>query len=187
MGYYQCRFKMNKKANALPILIFIGLLILIVIIGMIVSFSVVVVDWSADEVVPVFSDLGVIGSTNFTEVAELTIAPVNSFVQSLGWIVGIIYMISLIVMIALAFAFRNFGSPWLIGLFFLLVIIIIMTSILLSNMYEDFYADTGDVGSRLREQTILSFFILESPAILAVIAFISGAIMFTGNREEGGV
>ena len=58
-------------------------------------------------------------------------------------------------------------------------------SMFISNIYEDFYSGTDDLATRMQEQTILSWMILYSPLIFAIIAFIAGAIMFSGGTEEG--
>ena len=76
------------------------------------------------------------------------------------------------------------GNKWLAGFFIACMFLLIITAIFVSNIYEDFYTGTDDVATRLQEHTMLSFLILQSPMIMAVIGFICGIIMFTGNPEE---
>ena len=86
---------------------------------------------------------------------------------------------------AFAMGFKNSPNKWLIGFYFLLMIMLIMGSILISNMYEEFYDSNDDLSTRLKEHTILSFMILYSPGIFTIIGFITGIILFSGiNREE---
>ena len=54
----------------------------------------------------------------------------------------------------------------------------------MSNMYQDIYTGDDDIATRLQEQTIMSFLILHSPFIMALIATIGGVIMF-GMKNTG--
>ena len=84
----------------------------------------------------------------------------------------------------LAFSMRGNPSGWLIGLYFLLVIILVILSIFMSNIYQDFYTGSGELETRLHEHGLMSYMILYSPMIFTVIAFITGIILFSGRQEE---
>lgn len=174
---------MRRKAQQ-GMIIFIGLIFLIVIVGFLLSVGGAVVDWVWDETVPHLTNIGVVGDANMTEIASYTIAPANTFVQNLSWVVGVIYVLMLIGSIGFAATMSFTPSKWLIGFYFALVLVLILGSIFMSNIYEDFYDDNGELGARLQEQGILSFMIIYSPAILTFIAFITGIVMFSGMREE---
>jgi len=174
----------NKRGNVASIIILIGLLFVLLIGGMILAFGGLVANWTADVVIPEISTLGQVGSSNLTEVAEYTIAPANTIVQSFTFMGGLLYAIGLIVCIGLAFAFRFTGNKWMAGLFIMMMVILIISSIFISNIYEDFYNGGGDVQTYLHEQVLLSYLILYAPVVFTVLGFICRIIMFTGDGEE---
>jgi hypothetical protein len=143
-----------------------------------------VLNWVFDTVVPEISNLGEIGSVNLTESAEYTITPINTLVQSFSWLAGVLYVLMLIGVIAMAFIIKSSPSKWLIGFFMLCIILLVLGSIFISNMYQDFYSGTDDMASRLKEQTLLSFMILNAPLIFTIVAFVTGIVLFTGMGQE---
>lgn len=176
---------MNKTGGfELMLLFFIGVALLICL-GLFIAFGGVVVDMFFDEFVPEIKDIGSVGSSNVTEYAEYGLDPVDSVVQSFSWMGGVIYFLGIIGFFALAFASKITMSKWLMGFFFAFAFLFLIASIFISNIYEDFYNDDDDIGSRLREQTLLSWLILQSPLVFTVVIFISGIIMFTGLQQEG--
>ena len=176
---------MNKRGQSIWGVVFVvGILFLILIIGFIMAIGSSVTNFVADEVVPELSGLGMVGTANLTEISEYTINPANTFIQSLTWMTGVLYMLMLIGSIGIAFAFRGTGNGWLVVLYFLLVIILIIGSIFISNMYQDFYQDAGEFGSIMKEHGLLSYMILYAPMINTILAFITGIILFSGKQEE---
>ena len=176
--------KRNKK-GIMGIIIFVIFLFLVLFIGVIMALGGGVLNWVFDEAVPELTGLGDdVGGVNMTAVSGYTIAPVNNIVQSFSWLGGVLYVMMLIGVMGLAIVFRGSPNRWLIGFFVLVVLVLIMGSIFMSNIYEEFYSDTGTLGDHLKEQTILSSMILYSPMIFSVIAFISGIILFSGRQEE---
>lgn len=176
--------KKDKKGQLLGIVLIVGLLFLALIIGFIMIVGSSVTNFVADNVVPELVGLGVVGDTNLTAVSEYTITPVNNIIQSFTWMSGVLYFLMLVGCLGVSFAMRDTPNKWLIGFFFLCVILLTLGSILMSNMYEEFYNTAGEYGNILREHTILSFMILYSPMINVVLAFISGIILFSGRNEE---
>ncbi len=180
--------KLNKKGqqgNFMSIVIFIGLLFVILFIGFIMVVGSAVINWIFDETVPSVLNLGTVGGANLTQAADLTITPLNNVLQQFTWVTGVVYVMMLIGTMGIAFVFRGNPSRWLIGFFLLLVLMLILGSIVISNMYEDFYVGDDPLATRLQEHTILSFMILYSPVVFTVISFISGIILFSGRAEEG--
>jgi len=177
---------MNKKGSFDSLMVVMIVLFVLVIAGIGIAILVSVVDWVADETLPVLSDLGMVESANLTEYADYTIDPANDVIQSFMWLGGVIYLFGLVGCVGLAFVVRFTGNKWLMGLFIVFMLMLILASIFISNIYEEFYNDTGDLGSRLKEQTLLSWLILYSPVVMSVIGFFSGIIMFTGEQEEVG-
>lgn len=176
---------MNKKANVYVLIMFIFSLFVILFIGFIMVTGSSVINWVFDEATPELSNLGVIGDTNFTEIADQTITPVNSIVQSFTWLTGVIYVIMLIVVLGMAIYVRESPSKFLMGFYVSLVLVLIIASIYMSNIYEDFYDGTDDLALILKEHTLLSYMILYSPAIFTGVAFIAGIILFSGLGKEG--
>lgn len=175
----------NKRGDIMSIIWIVSILFVILLIGLLLAFGSMTINWVFDEAVPELSNLGMVGSANLTEVAGYTLAPVNNVVQSFTWLTGVIYILGLVGCLGLAFAFRFTGSKWLMGFFFACMFLLIVTSIFISNIYEEFYSDGGDVGSMLHEQVLMSWLILYSPMVMCIVGFISGIIMFTGEGEEG--
>ncbi len=178
-------FKMNKKGGgAWNIIIFIFILFIILFIGMALAFGGVIIDWVFDEAVPELVTIGAIGNSNVSEYTSMAIAPVNSFVQSFTWLSGVIYALALLGILGLAFAFRFTGNKWLMALFLGGIFLLIIASIFMSNIYEEFYTGTDEMATRLHEYELLSYLVLYSPAVMCVLGFVGAIIMFTGNPEE---
>ena len=178
---------MQKRGSINAIIYIVLALFLLLIVGMGVAFGVMVTDWTFDEAVPELSNLGMVGNANLTQTANFTLVPLDNLVQQFTWLGGLVYLFGLMGCLLLAVAFRFTGNKWLAGLFIVCMLMLVITCIFVSNIYEDFYNDGGDVGTRLHEQQLLSFMILQSPMIMCLVGFISGIIMFTGEVPDGGL
>lgn len=176
--------KKDKKGNMLVLVGFFLLLFLVLFFGIIIGFGSVVLNYAFDVITPAFLDIGEVGTGNVSDYARMSVGTVNTIVQNFTWMAGVIYVMALIGIIAIAVVFRTNPSLWLTGLFLGFVLLLIMGSIIISNIYEDFYVGTDEVSSRLQEHELLSFMVLHSPVIITVISFISGMILFTGVGRE---
>lgn len=179
--------KQNKKGNIVLIAIFIILLFVIMFAGFIMVVGSGLLNWTFDILYPELASLGVVGNTNFTEASSYTLTPLNSMIQSLTWLTGVLYVLMLITSLGFIMMVKVAPSKWLIGFYFMCVIILIIGSIFISNMYEEFYAGGDEFALVLKEHALLSWMILYSPAIFTVIAFLGGIILFSGMSEEGGI
>lgn len=177
---------MNKRGQMTGMLYFIGALFIALFIGFMMSVGTAFIDWTADNTLPELQDLGQAGDVNLTEISDLTITPLNTMVQAMPGIIGVMYIMMLVTTLGMAYMFRAGGERWLLFLFFGLSLLLVIASIGISMVYEDFYDDDGDFGDRLKEQSLMSFLILYSPAIMTVIAMAGAMIMFTGYEEVGG-
>ena len=176
---------MNKKGNFPFILfMFFGIAILLVA-GVLIAIGGGVLDMVLDEVVPEISNLGVVGETNLTEIAGYTVSPVNSVLQTFTWMGGLFYVFALIIIFALAFSYRATGEGWLIPFFILMVIMMTVMCILMSQIYAGFHDGDDELAEKLQEQTLLSFMILYSPAIISMFSLIAGLILFSGGGDLG--
>ena len=173
----------NKKGNMVAILFIVGGLFLLVMMGVIVAFGSGIINWVADETVPVLSELGMVGDVNMTHTIDVAVQPVNILIQNFTWASGIIYVFGLLGIFGLAFIFRSTGDKWLLPFFFSLVLILMIGCIFMSNIYEDVFRGTDELALILQEHVILSYMILYSPAIMSIIAFIAGILLFSGPSE----
>jgi len=176
---------MNKEGSFMGIMLIVGVLMLIIMAGVLLIIGSSVINWIADETIPVLNDIGVVDNTNFTQITEITINPINTVIQNFTWVASIMYIFGIIGVFGLAFMFRGSGDKWLIGLFFACVLILVICSIFMSNIYEEIYAGNDDFTLIIREHLLLSYLILYSPAIMTLVAFIAGVIMFSGPPEGG--
>jgi hypothetical protein len=178
---------MNKK-GAIGLIWFAAILFLIIIVGFIAAMGIGVLDFVGDEITPIMSELGMAGdTTNMSEIAGYTFVPLNNVIQSLKWLGGLAFMMALIFSIVFGMSYSYNPHPVFIGFYFALILLLIFGTIFMSNMYEDIYTGTDDIALRLQEQTILSYMILYSPFIIALISFITGIFIFTRSGNEVGV
>ena len=181
------RKTMGKK-GAMGIIIFFIILMTVLIIGFISVMVWSVVDIASDEITPIMLELGVVGDTNLSQAAEYTFGILDTFIQSLPWIVAVGYVLALVFTLVFVFVVGYNPHPAFIGLYLALMILLIFLCVIMSNMYQDIYTGDDDVASRLKEQTTMSYLILHSPFIMALIAIIGGILMFArqSNAEGGG-
>jgi len=174
----------NKKGNANLVIIMLFVLFLLLFIGIGLAFGIMITDWVFDEIMPEITTIGNVGSSNISEYTGYAMTPVNNFVQSFTWLGGVLYVLGLAGCLGLAFAFRFTGNKWLLALFICGMLLLIIACIFISNIYEEFYNGTDEVGTRLKENALLSYMILYSPLVMCTIGFICGIIMFTGEGGE---
>ena len=175
----------NKKGQ-MGIIFFFIILFSILILGFLAAMTVAVVDFGSDTITPILGDLGMVGETNLSEVADYTTDKVNIAVQALPWLLGLSYILALVFSIVFVIAL-NFEPPkFFIGFYFGLMILLIFGGIIMSNMYEDIYEGTDEIATRLQEQPLISYMLLWSPWILSLIAFIAGIFFFVQTGVRGG-
>ena len=175
----------SKQGNVYAIIMVVGVMAVLICGGLLLAFGSSMINWVMDEAVPELTSLGTVGSANLSSIASYGLDPVNSFVQSWTWMTGVIYFLGLIGCLGLAFVYRSTGENWTIGLFFGLMLVLILGSIFMSVIYEELYDDNDAIGTRLKEQTLLSFLIIYSPMIFTIIGFICGIIIYTGDKSGG--
>ena len=178
--------KKNKK-GAIGIIIFVLVLFSLLLVGFAGVIIVGIFDMVSDEITPIMTDLGVVGSANMSEYGEFGFGTMNTFVQALPWIFASGYIMALIFTIVFIFIVGYNPHPAFIALYIALMVLLIMGCVLVSNMYQDIYSATDDLALRLQEQTIMSYLILHSPFIMAMIMIVGGLLMFTRqSAAEGG-
>jgi len=175
----------NKKGNVFATIYLVGIMMVLLIVGVLVVIGSSILNWTLDEAVPELTSIGMVGDANVSVIAGYGINPVNGFIQSWTWMTGVVYFFALFACIALAFVYRSTGEGWTIALFFGLMVVLILASIFMSNIYEEIYDGNDDLALRLQEHAMLSFFIIHSPLIFSLIGFISGIIIYTGDNVGG--
>jgi len=186
----QRKNKMNKKAG-IGLIIFFSVLIIVLIIGFAAAIILSIIDYVSDEVTPIMEDLGVIEgtSTNMSEYAGWGFGTLDTVVQSLPWVVALGYVMVLVFTLVFIFIIGYNPHPAFIGFYIALMLLLILGCIMMSNIYQDLYEGTDEIAIRLHDQTILSFLILHSPFVMAMIGIIGGILMFArqSSSEGGGV
>ncbi len=177
---------MNKKGVG-GIIVFFVVLFTILIIGFIAAMVTGVLGYVGDEITPIMQQVGVdSGDANLSSAMNYTFSMGNNVVQAMPWVVGFSYVMMLIFSIVFIVVYRENPHPGLIGFYLMLVFLLILGSIIMSNMYQDIYSGNDVIADRLQDQALMSYMILYSPFIMGLIAFIAGAIMFSGGNNEGG-
>lgn len=174
----------KDKRGALGIIFFFVALFSILVIGFLTALVVVVIGFGSDELTAVVQDIGDVSGTNISAVAEYTIVPFNDIIQKFGLLAGVGYIMSLISVVVFVVAYRQTQNLIFVGMFFGLLMLLLLGAIIISNAYEEIYSGTDEIADRLHDLTILSYALLYSPHILAVIGFIGGIFMFSGKKED---
>lgn len=179
---------MNNKGQIWLIALIIGsmLILILAVTGLTIGWS--VVKTATDEIIPEIGNIGeVMPGSNVSEYAEKVTTPVNSGISNFGLILGLLYIVGIVGLLAMSFIFRDDRNGWVIALFVVCILVLIIVSIAMSQVYEDFYLSQDEIGSNLRDAPLVSKLIIHSPSIMTIIAFICGIILFTGNKETGGI
>ena len=179
--------KKNKRGGIVGIIVFVGLLFLILLLGFVFSVGGGIVTWVSDNTIPELTTLGEVEGVNLSQAGELTLNPINNIIQQSNWLIGVLYVIALIGSIGFAAYSRFSPDRWLIGFYFMLMLILILGAILVSNMYEDVLNDGGELSVYLQDQTIMAFMIVQAPMIFTFIGFITAIIIFSGFNSESEV
>lgn len=177
--------KKNKR-GAFGIILFFIVLFSILIIGFIASVATGILNYGSGIITPVMEELGVVGDTNLSTVSSYTFGVMDDISNALPWLIGFAYVGALIFSIVFVVSYGYNPSPAFLGLYFALMFLLVVGSVILSNMYQDIYTGTDEIAAEMKNQTLLSYMILYSPAILTTIAFIAGIYMFAGRQNEIG-
>jgi len=177
--------KKNKRGG-IGIIIFFAVLLGVLVLGFIAAIAWSVLDIASDELTPIMEGLGMVDDANVSQAAEYSFGVADTFVQAMPWLIALGYVMALIFTLVFVFIVGYNPHPAFIAFYFALMVLLIFGCIIMSNMYQDIYTGDDDVASRLQEQTIMSFLLLHSPFIMAVIAAVGGILMFgMRNTSEG--
>jgi len=169
--------KQNKKGG-IGMIVFFFVLLGVLILGFIGAMAWSVLDIASDEITPIMEDLGMVGETNLSQASEYSVGVADTFVQALPWLIALGYVMALVFTLVFVFIVGYSPHPAFIALYIALMFLLILGCVIISNMYQDIYTGSDEISTRLQEQTILSYMILHSPFIMAIIAIIGGILMF---------
>jgi len=176
---------MNKKAQIIRISTIILGLIMIVGIVAAATISWGILKIGSDEIVPAFLDIGEVApGINISEPIEKVTTPITTIIDNLGLIMGLVYLLGIVGLLSYAYLMRTNVNGWVIALFFVSVLLVIISAIAVSQFYEEFYLEQDEMGEILRTASLVSYLIIYSPVILTIVAFIAGIILFTGEEEQ---
>lgn len=176
---------MNKKGNFELVLGFFIIIAVLLVVGFGMLVGSAILNMVFDEITPELTNLGVVSSTNLSTATSYTLTPLNSFIQSWTWMTGLVYMLAIFGLLGIAIVGRQSTSKIYISFYVMLAILLIMGSILMSNIYEDFTIDKDDkIVEHMDEHALLSYMVLNSPLIFTVIIFLAGIILFSGIGQE---
>lgn len=175
---------MKSKRGQIVILYLFLALIAILVLAFISALVLGVFNWASSTATPVLTNLGTVQGTNLSAIGQTTVGTLNTLVGMAPLLAGLAYFILLIGCIALVISYRTTGNMLFIGGFFVFMVIVILIAILVSNAYEGIYTGTNPIALQLQSQSILSFFILNSPYIFAVVGIISGIFLFAGKQND---
>lgn len=179
-------FRNKNKKGLIAIIMFFALLFIIMIVGFMAAIIFSIVDFGLDELTPIMTDLGVVGSANVSAASEFTFGTLQTTLNAMSWIIGFAYVLALIFSVVFAISYSFNPNPVYIGLYFMFIILLIFGSIVMSNMYEDILTGDDEIATRLQEQTLLTFMLLHSPVILTAISFLTGIYIFARREESVG-
>lgn len=180
------RKSMGKKGG-IGIIIFFSVLLIALILGFIAVIVWAVIDIASDELTPIMTELGMVDNVNMSEASEYSFGVADKFVQALPWVIAFGYVLVLIFTLVFVFIVGYSPHPAFIAFYIMLMILLIFGCVIMSNVYQDIYTGSDELATRLQEQTMMSYLILHSPFIMAMIALIGGILMFTRqSSSEGG-
>jgi len=180
---------MKNKRGAIGIIIFFTVIMMVLVLGFMGTMIWSVLDIASDEITPIMEEIGMVDNTNVSEASEITFGVVNGFVQSIPWLLALTYVMALVFCLVFVFLAGYNPHPAFSAFFLGLMVLLIFLCVIMSNMYQDIYTGDDEIATRLQEQTIMSYMILHSPFIMAIIAIIGGILMFgmqSVNKEGGG-
>lgn len=182
--------KRDDKRGIIGIIFFFLVMFTILAVGFVLAILVGVINIATDTVLPVLDQinnetLGV--GTTYNTAADSALNIVDVTFSSLKWLLVFGYGLALVFSIVFAVSYKQTAHPIFIAVYIGFILLLIFFSIIISNAYEDIHNGNDELAVKLQEQTAMSYLIIYSPAILLLIAFITGLYMFAGTREGMGI
>ena len=168
----------KNKRGGIGIVIFFLVLLGVLVLGFAAALIWPMLDIVSDEITPVMEGLGMVGEANVSQAAEFSVGVTDTFVQAMPWLIAMSYVLALVFTLVFVFVGGYNPHPAFIAFFIALMLLLILGCVVISNMYQDVYTGNDEIATRLQEQTIMSYMILHSPFIMAVIAIVGGILMF---------
>jgi len=175
---------MNKKANLFALIMFIFFIMIAIFAIFAMTIGSGILTYVSGEITGITNELGMVGSSNLSRYSEVSIGTANTSIQMLSWGAGVISFALILAILIFAAAIKQTPNKLMMAIFILMNILLIMTAIYISNIYEEVYNGTDVLALELQSMTMASWIVLYLPGILTAVAFIGGIIIFTGIGEE---
>jgi len=174
---------MNNKGQAGALIVFAILVFAVIAGGLIIALSSGITTYTTRTLNDVTSELGMIGDFNASQASDFSIGAVNETVQMFKWGSGILIVFALLGLIIFAGIIRAAPDGFLIGFYILLMLIFVISSMYVSNVYEEFLDGDDEIALELKDMQFTSWLIIYMPQIITLIGFIGGLIIFSGTGE----
>lgn len=174
---------MNKKGQyfqMMNIYTFFFIVILILAVGLFLVLGTAALNMVGDTVIPLVADSA---TDSVGAEAGAIVGMAGTVNSALPWVVGVVYVLALVFILVLAYAFRVTGEKYLLVLYLILSIAVILAAVISSNIYQDFYTGSNALALELQAMSLMSYLILYSPMIFSVLLAIGAIIVFSGLRE----
>ncbi len=137
-------------------------------------------------------DIGVIegineNDINFTEITDNSIGYVNTGVGNLRFVALIIFFGLMLSILLSSFLIKV--HPMFFAVYLFILIIAVIFSFVISNVYQDNLRDNEILGEIVQSFTSIDYIIIYLPLIIIVIGSLAGILMFMGmtrDNELGG-
>ena len=175
----------NKKGQVMNIIyIFVAIFIVITIALLLILITPIIREVS-DTVLPALKvDFATIPQTNVSVSTDAVITPVQTIFGMTDWIWGVAFVIAIVLIFGLAVATGLSSSRFMMVLWLAMSVLLILFSILVSNIVEGMASGGGTIESGITQQSLLYYLLLNSPVIFIIVTFISGIIVFAGLKFD---
>ena len=175
---------MNNKGQINSLMVMLLLLFVVIIGGFFIVVGSGILTFVGDEINDVTSSLGVQGDTNLSHASDVSVGVVNTGIQTLKFVSGIFLVFALLGILIFAGTIRASPNGFMIAFYIMAVLLLVISAMYMSNIYEEFLDGTDEIADELKGFTMASFILLYLPHIITVISFIGGFIIFSGIGEE---
>lgn len=159
--------------------IFIWFIVALIIIFIFVGWT-----YFYGQINTILNDVEVEGTNNATihDATTKTWGEVNNAMPILQW-VSLFFIFGLIMGIFVGFFFVQ-EHPWIIGIYFLLIVLSVILSIPISNAYADIIV-TEPLASTFAGYQGANYIFLNLPLIVSIVGLFGIGILFVGYYQKG--
>lgn len=174
--------KMKNNRGQTGLVIFFVLLAVILIVGFVFAILIGAGTWVSSTISPVLQDA--LPQDTFGTTGQATVGTINTIIQMAPWVIAFLYFFALLGSIMFVLSYNSNLNPMWSGAYFVFMIALIVLAFFISNAYQDVYQANDELGLQLQSMTAISYMILYSPHILAVIMIVAGIFLFAGKQGD---